>query len=64
MSEATPPGHVVPQVPEFSIGPDWGKVKELGRLPEREVIEQAARAAWEENQQRLHLWERTTNRAA
>lgn len=64
MSGATPPGHVVPQVPEFSVGPDWGKVKELGRLPEREVIEQAARAAWEENQQRLHLWERNTNRAA
>src|SRR5678810_1369730 len=24
MVEATPPGHEIPQVPEFSIGPDWG----------------------------------------
>lgn len=38
MSDATPPGHVVPQVPEFSIGPDWGRVHELGRWPGEEAI--------------------------
>lgn len=31
MEESTPPGHKVRQVPEFSIGPDWGRVHELGR---------------------------------
>ena len=31
MEESTPPGHVVRQVPEYSIGPDWGRVHELGR---------------------------------
>ena len=56
MSGATPPGHIVPQVPEFSIGPDWGNVKELGRLPAQEVVEKAAQEAWEANQQRLHIW--------
>lgn len=56
MSAATPPGHIVPQVPEFSIGPDWGNVKELGRLPARAVVEDAVMKAWEHNQTRLHLW--------
>lgn len=39
MRSATPPGHVVPQVPEFSIGPDWGRVHELGRWPGEEAIQ-------------------------
>lgn len=38
MRSATPPGHAVPQVPEFSIGPDWGRVHELGRWPGEEAI--------------------------
>ena len=63
MSGATPPGHIVPQVPEFSIGADWGNVEELGRLPDREVIEAATQKAWEFNQDRLHLWSQL-NKAA
>ena len=31
MADSTPPQHVVRQVPEYSIGPDWGRVHELGR---------------------------------
>lgn len=31
MEGSTPPGHTVRQVPEFSIGADWGRVHELGR---------------------------------
>lgn len=31
MINSTPPGHKVKQVPEFSVGPDWGRVHELGR---------------------------------
>jgi DNA polymerase I-like protein with 3'-5' exonuclease and polymerase domains/5'-3' exonuclease len=57
MSDATPPGHIVPQVPEFSIGPDWGNVKELGRLPDEATVRTAAQLAWESNQERLHLWQ-------
>jgi DNA polymerase I-like protein with 3'-5' exonuclease and polymerase domains/5'-3' exonuclease len=57
MSGATPPGHIVPQVPEFSIGCDWGNLQELGRLPDRETIETAAKVAWQQNQERLYLWE-------
>lgn len=34
MSGATPPGHAVRQMPEISIGPDWGRVHELGRWEE------------------------------
>lgn len=56
MAGSTPPGHIVPQVPEFSIGSDWGTLKELGRLPAQAVVEAAAKAAWERNQERLHLW--------
>jgi hypothetical protein len=33
MSSATPPGHVIKQIPEFSVGPDWGRLHELGRYP-------------------------------
>jgi len=31
MEESTPENHLVRQVPEYSIGPDWGRVHELGR---------------------------------
>lgn len=31
MEASTPPGHKVRQVPEYSIGPDWGRVHELKR---------------------------------
>ena len=48
MRSATPPGHVVPQVPEFSIGPDWGRVHELGRWPGEEAIEKAVERSLEE----------------
>lgn len=56
MTAATPPGHIVPQVPEFSIGADWGNVKELGRLPDEATVKTAVLLAWETNQERLHLW--------
>lgn len=48
MRSATPPGHVVPQVPEFSIGCDWGRVHELGRWPGEEAIEKAVERSLEE----------------
>lgn len=38
MSDATPPGHEIPQVPEFSIGPKWGTLIELGRWPGEDAI--------------------------
>lgn len=47
MSSATPPGHVIPQVPEFSIGHAWGSLKELGRWPGDDVVNAAAQAAYE-----------------
>lgn len=31
LESTTPPGHTVRQVPEYSIGCDWGNVHELGR---------------------------------
>jgi len=31
LEATTPPGHIVRQVPEYSIGCDWGNVHELGR---------------------------------
>lgn len=31
MEASTPPGHKVRQVPEYSIGADWGSLHELGR---------------------------------
>lgn len=45
MSSATPPGHEIPQVPEFSIGATWGSVHELGRWPGEEAIEAAVERA-------------------
>lgn len=58
MRSATPPSHVVPQCPEFSIGPDWGRVHELGRYPGDEKINEAversleeAREMWDEIEQ-------------
>lgn len=54
MEQSTPPGHVVRQVPEYSIGPDWGRVHELKRdiSPEnvRKFVEQSleeAKDIWE-----------------
>ena len=38
MTEATPPGHVVPQVPELSIGGNWGNTVELGNNPSDEDV--------------------------
>lgn len=38
MSEATPPTHEVPQVPELSIGRTWRSPEELGRAPTDEEI--------------------------
>lgn len=48
MSSATPPGHAVPQCPEFSIGPTWGDVHELGRYPGDEKIMEAVERSLEE----------------
>ena len=48
MTEATPPGHKIPQVPEFSIGPDWGRCHELGQKPSDERILKAVEGAIEE----------------
>lgn len=31
LESTTPPGHTVRQVPEYSVGADWGRVHELGR---------------------------------
>lgn len=41
MAEATPPSHSIPQIPEVSIGPNWKKLKELGREPADEAILEA-----------------------
>lgn len=38
MRDSTPPGHTVPQVPELSIGGDWGNCIELGADPTDEKI--------------------------
>lgn len=47
MEESTPPGHKVRQVPEFSIGCDWGSVEELGRdISEQNVREWVDYALW------------------
>lgn len=45
MEESTPPGHTVRQVPEYSLGCDWGQLHELKRdiSPER-VAEFVAKA--------------------
>lgn len=38
MTEATPPGHVIPQVPELSIGGNWGNCVELGSNPKDDDV--------------------------
>jgi DNA polymerase I-like protein with 3'-5' exonuclease and polymerase domains len=55
MAGATPPSHAIPQCPEFSIGPDWGRVHELGRYPGDDAINamvarsiEEARPMWDE----------------
>ncbi|MCY1432821.1 DNA polymerase family A [compost metagenome] len=54
MRSATPPGHAVAQVPEFSVGPDWGRVHELGRYPGDDAINAAVARAVEEGRE---MWE-------
>lgn len=54
MESATPPGHDIPQVPEFSIGATWGTVHELGRWPGEAVIEKAVERALEEGSE---IWD-------
>jgi DNA polymerase I-like protein with 3'-5' exonuclease and polymerase domains/5'-3' exonuclease len=55
MEESTPPGHIVRQVPEFSIGCDWGKVHELGRdISEENVAKYVARAL----EEGVDIWEK------
>lgn len=47
MEESTPPGHTVRQVPEYSIGADWGCVEELGRdISKKNVSEWVDYALW------------------
>lgn len=54
MVEATPPGHEIPQVPEFSVGPDWGRCHELGQKPSEERIVRAVEDAINEG---VEVWE-------
>lgn len=54
MEEATPPGHVIPQVPEFSIGYSWGTCHELGQAPSEERIIKAVEVSLEEGKS---VWE-------
>lgn len=54
MKSATPPTHQVPQMPEFSIGPDWGRVHELGRWPGDEKIQAAVERSLQEA---VEIWE-------
>ena len=54
MTEATPPGHEIPQVPEFSIGAEWGRCHEIGRNPSEETILKATEVALEEAKE---MWE-------
>ena len=54
MTEATPAEHKIPQVPEFSIGPDWGNCHELGQLPSDESIQKAVTEAIRDGQA---VWE-------
>lgn len=61
MSSATPPGHDIPQVPEFSIGATWGTVHELGRWPGEEVIKKATARALEEG---AEIWANDMQEAA
>lgn len=48
MTEATPPTHEIPQVPEFSIGCDWGNCHELGRNPATDKVLDAVAVALKE----------------
>jgi DNA polymerase I-like protein with 3'-5' exonuclease and polymerase domains/5'-3' exonuclease len=48
MSGATPPGHVIQQIPEFSIGPTWGNLHELGRKPSDERVLAAVQRSLQE----------------
>ena len=61
MSSATPPGHDIPQVPEFSIGATWGTVHELGRWPGEEAILAATQRALGEG---AAIWENDMKEAA
>ncbi len=56
MKSATPPSHIIKQIPEFSIGPDWGSVKELKRLPSEEVIKTVTEQSVATNYDRIRLW--------
>ncbi len=47
LAGATPPDHEVRQIPEFSIGPDWGRVEELGRDISRENVDKYVQMAIE-----------------
>ena len=54
MSDSTPEGHVVRQIPEFSIGADWGSVQELGRdISEENVAKFVAEAL----EAAAHIWD-------
>jgi len=55
MEESTPPGHKVRQVPEFSIGCDWGRVQELGRDISPENVAKFVAEALEEGRD---IWEK------
>ena len=61
MSAATPPGHEIPQVPEFSIGATWGSVHELGRWPGESAIEAATQRALDEGEE---IWDNEMEEAA
>ena len=60
MTEATPPGHEIPQVPEFSIGADWGRTHELGAHPTDEQILEAVYVALDEGKE---VWETQMSRS-
>ncbi|QYW06505.1 putative DNA polymerase I [Pseudomonas phage UAntarctica] len=54
MEKSTPPGHVVRQVPEYSIGPDWGRVHELKRDISPEKVKEFVDRALDEA---TNIWE-------
>ena len=58
MRKSTPAHHVVPQVPEFSIGYSWGTVHEAGREATEENLRPVIDRALKEGQERL--WNRVT----
>lgn len=45
MRAATPPGHIIPQIPELSIGSNWGAVREVGRDPSDKDVSEAVELA-------------------